>query len=349
MNYNFVFDEVRSSIKEGVRYARVRAIANGEDSYKSIFTKHARSSLIKQLKENGVKTNALHTSTIDSNIKKYLEDRYSKAYGSEKEDLKELIGHIQNRDFPIGSVVDAFFVEDNIVEAVIKENTELKLLGKEQKDYLDGTWNMIENGTLGGVSVVFNDLKTEQIGDRLIINDLTVRGLDFVDRAAHKDTRVIETFIRAMNECSSCDTPKMRAGETKMANELIDVDEIVAKAEEKITKKMEEQQKAKEEDAKREAELKAAKEAEEKRKAELSEIEKLKEELKSKEEEANKLKEESEEAIKIAEEAVNVAENATAKVDNPYVDRAIDSASKMKDPLEGKDFRELIKLKLQQT
>ena len=246
MNYKVTFDKIRTSSKEGVRYAKVRAIANGPDSYNSIFTMRARQSLIDQLKQNGVKSGALHKNAIGKNVTTYLKSLYNKAVGKDKEDLTELLGQIPNADYPIGVVEDAYFVEDNIVEAVIRENDALKTMGAEEKGFLNSAWDMIGNGALSGVSLVFNDLVTTMSGEQLIIDDLNVQGLDFVDRPSHKDTRVVETFMRAIQDTTHLqeEPTKVRSsGETQMTNEpnnkepttpVVNVDDIVAQAEAKV-------------------------------------------------------------------------------------------------------------------
>lgn len=343
MSYEVIFDEMRTSKKDGVRYAKVRAIANGVDSYNSIFTENARKSLIEQIKLNGVQSGAQHKNTIISNIKKYLMAKYEKAFGSEKEDLIELIGNIPNIDFPIGKVIDAYFVDDNVVEAIIQENSELKLLGKEQADFLEGTWNMIETGVLSGVSLVFNDLKTTMSGEKMFIDDVNIRGLDFVDRPSHKDTRVIETFMRAMQDTTHLKTDihqegldKTRASEEKiMANEennkapVVDVDELVNKATQKIEEK-------------KLAEEKAKQELSDKEEAIRKEYEDKIAEAKA---ESDRLKAEKEEAEKLAEEAIKIAEKKVVRTDNPYAQRAEESAKANQDPLAGKSLRELVGLK----
>ena len=134
---------MRSSTKEGLRYAVVRAVANGTDSFKSIFTSKARESLISQLKSNGVKARALHTKAIDGNIQLYLNERLSKADSTESQVLKDLLGNISNKDFPVGRIIDAKFADDNTVEATIQENQHLATMGPEYKQYLDSAWNMI--------------------------------------------------------------------------------------------------------------------------------------------------------------------------------------------------------------
>jgi len=339
MTYNIVLDEIRTSIKDGIKYAIVRAVANGPDSYKSVFTTNARMSLIDQLKQGGVKVNAQHKNAILGNIETYLKDRYSKSYGSEKEDLIELLGQIPNMDFPIGKVIDAYFLEDNVVEAVIEENYALKLLGREQTDYLNGAWDMIENGFLSGVSLVFNDLMTTMSGENLIIDDLHVKGLDFVDRAAHKDTRVVETFMRAMQDSSNIpphkdtnvsDNKKM-TNETEIkkdATQIVDVDEIVDKASAKLEEK-------KEAEAKLEADKQAIRDEYE-----------LK--LKEKDDAITSLAKEKEEVETFASEAVKAAEQVAASIDNPFAQRAKEAAEASNDPLKDKTFEEVVALKMSQ-
>ena len=347
MSYKIILDGLRASEKEGKRYAKVRAIANGPDSYNSVFTDNARKSLISQLRANGVQSNALHKNAITNNIKKYLTSRYDKAYGQEKEDLSQLIGNLPNMDYPIGKVVDAYFVDDNTVEAIIEENYELKHMGAEQAGFLESTWNMISDGILSGVSIVFNDIKTMMSGDKMIIDDLNVRGLDFVSSPSHPETRVIDTFMRAMQDTThiqdeeevddQSELEETRASETtKMTNEevkpkvdpVVDVDDIVDKAAQKL-----------EEKAKLEAE---AKEAQSKVESEFEE------KLKAKEEEIAKLAAERAEYEKVAEEAIKAAEEAkSTTLENPFAQSAQEDAEKRKDPLDGLSIRELLAIKHQ--
>jgi hypothetical protein len=338
MSYNVTLTDVRTSVtKEGTRYAKVRAIANGVDSYNSVFTMRARESLINQMKSNGVKTNALHRNSIIGNIQKYLNSKLETALPNEKEDITEMLGLLPAMDFPIGTVEDAYFVDDNVVEAVIKENTSLRGMGEEREAYLNSAWDMVMNGTLSGVSLVFNDLKTSQVGDKLFIDDLQVQGLDFVDRPAHRDTRVIDTFMRAMqdmetnkmtNETETKPTETKPVEQPKQEAKVVEVDEIVNKVTEKLT----EQQK------------------EEKRMEQLSQSERELEELRKYKEmseaEKQRLAEEKDEATKIAEEALKAAESATAKIDNPFAQRAKEESEASK-ALEGKSLRELVKLRFE--
>jgi len=336
-NYSVVLSEMRTSRKNGLRHAKVRAIANGIDSFKSIFTRSARERIITQLKSNGVKTNALHKNAIDDNLQIYLQEQLKTASKENKETLERLLGNLGNRDFPIGKVIDAKFVDDNVIEAEIVENDALKLLGKEQADYLDATWDMVEGGLLGGVSLVFNGVESFMSDDKLFINDVNVLGLDFVDRPSHSDTRVLETFTRAAQQ-------SIQEGNIKMTNEepivkepvpvkegasFVDVDQVAAK----VTATLEAKQKEK---ADNDALMSKEKED-------------LKSEYETKLQEANARAEKAEgvakEAISIGEQLAKEKEDIVAKTDNPFAEQAKKLASEGKDPLEGLGFGELLALK----
>lgn len=336
MNYNFEFDELRSSVKEGKRYARVRAIANGADSFNSVFTRSARESLIEQLKSNGVKTNALHKNAIDKNLRTFLKQEMKNASGHKLETVQSLLGNLVNREYPIGKVVDAGFADDTTIEVLIEENTNLKNMGAEEAQFLDAAWNMIEEGTLGGVSVVFNDVEAFQQDGKTFIDKLNLLGLDFVDRPSHTQTRVLETFMRAAAEAvevpeeeSEDEGVEMRMAEepkVEIKPQIVDVDEVVAKAEAKIEAKQQEKEEA------------AAKEAEAQKKFE--------EEKSALEEEKAKIEAEKNEAIEIAKEAVEKANIQVVESDNPHADKIAQNAEGSNgNPLEGKPLGELFKLK----
>jgi hypothetical protein len=329
MDYKFDLSDMRSSVKEGKRYARVRAIANGTDSFNSIFTRSARESLIEQLKSNSVKTNALHKTAIDRNMKTFLENESVTASGERLATVQTLLGNLTNRDFPIGKVVEASFVDDNTIEALIEENTHLAKLGPEYKDYLDGAWDMVSDGFLSGVSVVFNNVESFVQNGKTFIEKLNLLGLDFVDRPSHTETRVLDTFMRAAQDSYAVEEPKIEKVD-KMTEEVkpqvIDVDEIVAKAEAKMEAK-----------ATHEAELKAKEDT-------------LKQEyedkIKALEAEKATISKEAEDALEIAKEAVSRINTTVAKSDNPHVEAIAENAqSAQADPLANKTMAELFELK----
>jgi len=339
-DYNFVMDEVRSSKRDGKRYARVRAIANGTDSYNTIFTTNARTSLIEQMKNNGVKAHGLHAHAINSNIINYLSDRASKAITSnEQEQVRTLLSHMPNTEYPIGNIIDAKFVDDNTVEAIIEENYELRGMGVDYANYLDASWDMIENGKLGGVSVVFNGVETFENGGKTYIDKLNLNGLDFVDRPAHTQTRVLDVFMRAAEDS------RLNKKVDKMTDEkTIDVDEITRKAEEAAKIK------AKEviDNAANEAKVKADADAEAIRKKEedstKTEVELLKEQLLEKDKELANIRKESNEIESIAEQALEKAKEykeEVVKYDNPFHKQPEQEVSELKD----KSIAELMAMK----
>lgn len=324
---------MRSSTKEGLRYAVVRAVANGTDSFKSIFTSKARESLISQLKSNGVKARALHTKAIDGNIELYLKDRLSRADDKESQVVQDLLGNISNKDFPVGRIIDAKFADDNTVEATIQENSHLATMGDEYKQYLDSAWNMIGDGLLGGVSLAFNDVDSFKSGDTMFIDDMNVLGLDFVDRPSHTNTRVVETFMRAAQQ--SYEEPKMTNEEPKQEvaqpkePQVIDVDEVVDKATEQIEAKQKAEKEAAEALSKEKEDIKADYEA----KLQALEVAKA---------EAEKI---AKEAIALGEQAVQEKQDVVAKVDNPFAEQARKAVEAGQNPLEGLSLAELMKLK----
>lgn len=339
-DYEVILTEMRTSRKKGLRYATVRAVANGIDSYKSVFTKKARESIVKQLKSNGVKSNALHKNAIDDNLTVFLSDKLSRATGKEKETIESLLGNLANRQYPIGKVVDAKFNEDNTIEATIVENDALKLLGEEQANYLDANWDMVEGDILGGASLVFNGVESFNSNGTLFIDDANVLGLDFVDRQSHPNTKVLETFTRAaqqsINEVNNMTNEEPNTQEPPKTEEpKQDAQALIDEAAKEAAKRVEEN-------------AQKAKEAED---ALLKDKEALKSEYEAKikeaEEKATNAEKVAKEAIEIGEELVKEKAEIAARIDNPFAEQAKKMAEQGKDPLEGLGFADLMKLKLE--
>jgi hypothetical protein len=302
MNYKFDFTQLRAMEKEGKRYALVRAIANGSDSYASIFTENARERLISQIKSNGVKVHALHTEAINDNLSIYLDSRMQESANPvEKDKIKELKAQLSNRVFPIGKAIEASFVDDNTVEALIEENVILGEMGLDYKKYLDGAWKMIEDKILTGVSLVFNNVKTFRADGKEFIDDLNVLGLDFVDRPAHTDTRVLEVFTRAMADV------REEVVEGKKMTEIVDVDKIAEVAAQKMRVQ---------------EEVKLKQEQELKLKEDLIRAE-YEQKIKALNEEKVAIEKDLQEAVTIAKEAVSKSSEISKaiRVDNPHAKR----------------------------
>lgn len=327
-DYSFTLTDIRASTsKEGKRYARVRAIANGIDSYNSIFTAKARDSLISQILKNGIGTKILHTDDVFGNVSAYLDMRASKASPEEKVMIQKLKGQLPLARFPVGKVVEAKFLDDKTVEAIIEENVMVKDLGAEEAKYLDTAWKMVEDKVIRGVSVVFNNVKSFVQDGKTFIDDLILTSLDFVDKAAHPDTEVIETFMRAAQE-NVAEEPNMTENEQKKPEtQPVEVDKLVDKA---VAEKL----------AQKEAEAKAKAEAEAKEQEIAAKLQTL-------ESEKQAIENERAEAVELAKEAIEKLKEEREKVahkSNPYYDTAKQQASQGADPLDGKSLAELMAL-----
>jgi hypothetical protein len=322
--YNFILSEIRASEQDGKRYARVRAIANGPDSYNSIFTEKARASIIKQILENGVNSKFLHADAVWQNIDSYLDARSASADAKEKEHIMRLKGQLPMTRPPIGKPVDAKFFDDNTIEVLIEENVHAKGLGEQEKAFHEAAWQMVMNGTVKGVSTVFHSVKSFMQGGKLFIDDLILTGLDFVDKAAHPDTKVMETFVRAAQDSY---VPK-GTGEPKMADVTpIEIEKVVATAVE--TKLQEAQAKAK-----AEADAKAAEQAR---------LKEINDKIQALESEKARLSSENAELADIAKQAVERLQQAKTTVAsrvNP-VANAMASTASDSNPLQGKSLGEL--------
>lgn len=316
-DYQFTFTELRASEKDGKRYARVRAIANGPDSYSSIFTENARSSIIRQIQEKGVRSSALHADAVLGGLNTYLQTRASQASTVEERQLaSNLQKSLPMTQYPIGKAVDAKFIDDSTVEVLIEENTVLKELGPTYANYLDTHWKMIQDGVLSGVSIVFNSVKKFMANDKLFIDDLNLAGIDFVDRPAHPDTKVLEVFVRAMQDTGAQEQQK---GEhKKMAEDkFVDVEKVV---EQKLQQK--------EEAKKAQAELDAKFKEYESKITELTN-------------QTNSLQKEKEEAIALAKEAIDKIKVLTMKPVVPQVDPHLERAQRTNAPSKLDDVKSL--------
>jgi len=327
--YSFILSDVRASESEGKRYARVRAIANGEDSYRSIFTESARSAIIEQIMQNGVGSKFLHADTVYNSINVYLEARASKADQSEKEIITKLKGQLPMTKPPIGIPVSAKFLDDNTIEVLIEENIVAKKMDAQTAQYIDACWEQVMNGTVKGVSTVFHSVKSFIQDGKLFITDLILTGLDFVDKAAHPQTKVMEVFVRAAQ-----DSYVEVRGEPKMAEiNPLDVEKVVAQA---IEKKLQ--------DEKANAEALAKAKA-----AEEAKLKEYNDKIQALETEKAKLASENSELSEIAKEAVErlkTSKTTVASRVNPYA-QAVASAASESDPLKGKSLAELFALKHQ--
>lgn len=334
--YKFSLTDLRAGVSEsGKRYARVRAIANGPDSYNSIFTEKARSSIIDQIKNNGVGSKVLHADDVYSNVSRYLEMRASNAIGDEKDIINTLKAQLPLTRYPIGKVVDAQFVDDNTIECIIEENTSISKLGESESNYLNASWDMIKDGTVKGVSVAFNTVKSFVQDGKTFIDGLILTGLDFVDKQAHPDTQTLEVFVRAAQESLSDNKgKKMTEEENKPKEEnkpvadkpqgekpkesFTDVEDIVSK---KVDEKLSEA------DAKRKAE-----------EDETARVKEMEDKLKA-------LESEREEAISIAQDAVEKMKEKdleVARKSNPHFEAAQAETDDVMKAYEGMSLGEIM-------
>jgi hypothetical protein len=322
--YNFILSEIRASEQDGKRYARVRAIANGEDSYRSIFTEKARESIIRQILQNGVNSKFLHADAVWQNIDSYLEARAANADAKEKEYVQRLKAQLPMTRPPIGKPVSAKFLDDNTIEVLIEENVHNKSLGEVEAKFHESAWQMIMDNTVKGVSTVFHSVKSFMQGGKLFIDDLILTGLDFVDKPAHPDTKVMEVFVRAAQDSY---TPQ-GVREPKMAEiNPVEIEKVVATAVE--TKLQEAQAKAK-----AQAEAQAA---------EAARLKEINDKIQALESEKARLSSENAELADIAKQAVDRLQQAKTTVAskvNPYAN-AVASAVSEQDPLKGKSLGEL--------
>ena len=338
-DYRFALTDLRAGITSGgKRYARVRAIANGPDSYNSVFTENARQSIIAQIKSNAVGTKALHRDDVYSNVSQYLEMRSSMADAEEKRMLETLKGQLPLARYPIGKSVDAQFIDDNTIEVLIEENDVLARLGTDEKEYLDANWSMIQDGIIRGVSVAFNSVKTFVQDGKTFIDDLILTGLDFVDKAAHPQTQVIETFMRAAQQKSNekmTETDKPKEPNTGKP-EPEPTPAPVAQPKHEGFKSVDDMVEDK---------VKQQLAIAEQKKAEAEALDKKESDYKSK---IQALETERKEAIEIAREAVEKLKTRKETVvhkTNPLYDSAAQQSSdKVTDPFAGKSIAELMAL-----
>lgn len=340
--HKVVITDLRASIKkDGKRYFIGTAVANGVDSYKSVFTEKARASIIKQIKANGVGSNFLHANDVIGNVDHYLELRSAQATTlEEKNEVEMLRKQLPLAKPPIGRVVDARFKDDKTLEIEVEENSNLKNLSNDDRKFIDTAWDAVSNKTVKGLSMAFNTVKSFVNNGKTFIDDIIITSVDVVDKAAHPDTQIVKTFMRAA-EAETYDSSvidennvKMTENENEKNNtqpqkDVYNVDEIVERAEQRLSEKQ------KLEAERVEAEnLKTRAEQFEK---ELAEIKEAKE----------KLETENKEAFEIAQEAIKQRDSAITKVDNPFAEKAIKDTEGQPDPFEGKSLKESFKMAFQ--
>jgi hypothetical protein len=199
MTYNVELSDVRSIIDGTKRYVKMRAVANGADSYNSIFTQNARNSILKQIRSSSVKSKMLHKDTVIDNMRSYLQNKSKEVSGVEKDVVSTLLGQLPMAEFPAATVIDAEFENDNSLVVTAQFNEELAHI-PEEKAKLDAYWDMLNNKKITGASMVFSTVSSFKQGDKLFIDDLRIDGIDFVDRPSHTNTRILETFVRAASE-----------------------------------------------------------------------------------------------------------------------------------------------------
>jgi len=159
--------------------------------------------------------------------------------------------------------------------------------------------------------MVFSEVRSFNADGKLYIDALRVDGIDWVDRASHKDTRILETFVRAAAEAipspisQSQNDFKNNQGSTKMAeNEFKKVEEVLEKAT-KIVNELEAE--------------KASKQAEQSKAAEsarVAELDNLKQQLSQREKEAEELASIAKEAV----EKLKAKPTSTITVSNPLAE-----------------------------
>lgn len=307
MTYNADFSEMRALADGKRRYVKMRAVANGPDSYNSIFTDKARKSIVEQLKQGSVKSRMLHKDTVFENVKTYLSSQLSKAKDTEKTIVETLLGQLPMAEFPPAKIVDAQFESDNALVVTAEFNEELAKVSDDERMKLDAYWDMLNNGAINGASMVFSEVRSFKSDGKLFIDALRVDGIDFVDRASHKDTRILETFVRAASESITSQTPTVNEnnqGTKNMAeNEFKKVEEVLEKAT-KLVNEIEAEK------ASKMAEQSKAAEA-----ARVAELDNLKQQLSQREKEA-------EELAQIAKEAVEKLKSkpSTITVSNPLAE-----------------------------
>lgn len=310
MTYNAEFSEVRAVADGKRRYVKMRAVANGPDSYNSIFTDKARKSIVKQIKEGSVKSKVLHKDTVYDNVKTYLSNQLSKVKDAEKSIVETLLGQLPMSEFPAAKVIDAEFEDDNALLVTAEFNEELAKVSVEEATKLDAYWDMLNRGIINGASMVFSNVRSFKSDGKLFIDDLRVDGIDFVDRPSHTNTRILETFVRAASEAVESHAPNINEnnqGSTKkmVETEFKKVEEVLEKAT-KIVNEIEAEK------ASKVAEQSKAAEA-----ARVAELDNLKQQLSQREKEA-------EELAQIAQEAVSKLKDfkgpSTVTVSNPIAE-----------------------------
>lgn len=332
-NYEFTLTDVRATSSNGKRYARVRAVANGTDTYNSVFTENARKSLISQVMANNAGSKLTHADTVWDNIRTYLDTRAAKAMGEEKAVLDKLRGQLPMTKPSVGKVIEAKFQDDNTVEMLIEEAVEFKALGESEDKFITAAWDVVEKGLMKGVSLVFDNVKSFVQDGITMIDDLTIIGLDFVDKPAHNQTKVLDVFVRAAQE-SLPEQPEQEPKVTKMAEaEMKDVDKLV---EDTVAKKLSEKEEA-------QAQAQRLKEAETKKQEEVNA------QIQALEAEKAAILKEKEEALEIAKEAVERVTQLNQEVaskSNPHFDLAKKTAEG-ENPLSKLDLKDLVRLKAQ--
>jgi hypothetical protein len=335
MTYNADFSELRA-IKDGQRrYVKMRAVANGPDSYNSIFTDKARKSIVDQIKQGSVKSKVLHKDTVYENIQRFLNSQLSKVSSSDRSIVETLLGQLPMAEFPVAKVIDAEFENDNSLVVTAEFNEELSRVSPEESMKLDAYWEMLNNGAINGASLVFGNVRSFNADGKLFIDDLRVTGIDFVDRQSHQDTQILQTFVRAASE-AIIQTPSQSESNgfhngTKMAEtEFKKVDEVLEKAT-KIVNKIEADELAK-----------ATAQAQEVEKARLSELDNLKQQILQREKEADEL-------AQIAQEAVAKLKDAKAKsavtYSNPIAEAHFSNGNSQQKTVTKNDLREALKAK----
>jgi hypothetical protein len=253
-SYEADFTEMKGSEKGTKRYITLRAIANGADSYNSIFTPKARESIVSQMRGSSVKMKMLHKDAVMSNVRTYLESKMKDE--SERPLIEKLLGQLPMADFPFATAMDARFTGDNEIEVTAEVNDELSDIPGE-KEKMDAYWNLIQNKKITGASIVFSNVKSFQANGKTYIDDLYVQGLDIVDRPAHTRTRIVDTFMRAATDAIVSEPAPM---EMKMADvDFKKVEEIVDQrinsVQEQAAKKAAEEQKLKDTQSKFELQI----------------------------------------------------------------------------------------------
>lgn len=318
MTYNIDLCELRAVSKGPKRYVKMRAVANGVDSYNSIFTQNARESIVRQLKGSSVHSKMLHKDTVLGNVKVYLESQFEKAQSEmEKKLTQTLLGQLPMAEFPPATIVDAEFESNGQLVVTSEFNEELASL-PEEKLKLDTYWNLLENRKIGGASLVFSEVRSFKQGDKLFIDDLRVDGIDFVDRPSHMENRILETFVRAASEALPVEhkvEEKVEMVEMRMADmDIKKIDDVVKDVSE-IKQNLEAEKKAK-----LDAELKAKEEAVQ------AEIITLKKQLEQKDTELNELEAVAKEAVKKLQDFSKPSTAAT--VVNPYAQPSTPESTK---------------------